>query len=178
MPKKSKDGWCIATFAGGCFWGTELHYQRIPGVVSTCVGYTQGRVERPTYGEVCAGRTGHTEACQIIYDPKQVSYRTLCEKLFATIDPTLRDQVGRDYGTQYRHGIYAHSDEQLEDANAFVAAEQSKLPPDKMVVTEGKRATVFWPAEDYHHQYLQKGGRFGSSQSATKGCNDPVRCYG
>ena len=73
MPTKSKDGLCIATFAGGCFWGTELHYQRIPGVVATCVGYTQGRVERPTYGEICTGRTGHTEACQLIYDPKRVS---------------------------------------------------------------------------------------------------------
>ena len=84
--------------------GTELHYQRLPGVIATAVGYTQGRLERPTYNEVCGGRTGHTEACQLIYDPKVVTYTELCEKLFTTIDPTLRDQVGNDYGTQCAHG--------------------------------------------------------------------------
>ena len=92
-------GWEIATFAGGCFWGTELHFQRVPGVVSTCVGYTQGRVEKPTYDGVCAGKTGHTEACQVIFDPKKCSYTELCETLFKTIDPTLVNRVGNDYGT-------------------------------------------------------------------------------
>ena len=178
VPTKSKDGWCVATFAGGCFWGTELHYQRLPGVISTCVGYTQGRVEKPTYGEVCSGITGHTEACQLIYDPSKISFATLCGKLFKTIDPTLRDQVGADYGTQYRHGIYTHSEEQMEAAKAFVEAEGKSLPKGRMIVTEVKKATIFWPAEEYHQQYLQKGGRFGSGQSAAKGCVDKVRCYG
>ena len=178
VPSKSKDGYCIATMAGGCFWGTELHYQRMDGVIATCVGYTQGKIDRVTYNEVCGGRTGHTEACQIIYDPKKVSYVALCEKLISTIDPTLRDQVGRDYGTQYRHGIYTHTDEQYEVAKALIAAEQAKLPKGKMIHTEVKKAVIFWPAEEYHQQYLQKGGRFGDSQSAAKGCRDPVRCYG
>ena len=102
VPAKSKDGWCIATFGGGCFWGTELHFQRIPGVVSTCVGYTQGKLEKPTYREVCGGRTGHTEATMVLFDPKKVTYSELVEVLLKTIDPTLKDQVGNDYGTQYR----------------------------------------------------------------------------
>jgi peptide-methionine (S)-S-oxide reductase len=232
VPEKSKDGWCIATFAGGCFWGTELHFQRVPGVVSTCVGYTEGRLEKPTYQEVCSGRTGHTEACQIIYDPQKVDFTKLCKVLFRTIDPTLRDRVGNDYGSQYRHGIYAHSDAQLAAAKAHIEVAQAKLPPGRSVVTECKRASIFWPAEELHRtyrrnthyaalaphmplsgspralhvgvspfssipqlltfifllhstmisllteQYLAKGGRFGSPQSAAKQCKDPVRCYG
>eukprot|EP00966_Prymnesium_polylepis_P271486 6272420-Prymnesium_polylepis.1 len=69
VPQQSRDGWEVATFAGGCFWGTELHYMRLDGVVSTCVGYTQGRVRQPMYTDVCRGITGHTEACQLIFDP-------------------------------------------------------------------------------------------------------------
>ena len=178
VPELSKDGFRIATFAGGCFWGTELHFQRVPGVVATRVGYTQGKLQKPSYREVCSGRTGHTEATQIIYDPKKCDYETLCRMLLKTIDPTLKDQVGRDYGTQYRHGIYAHSDGQLATATKILAAEQAKLPRGKVIHTECQRATIFWPAEEYHQQYLQKGGRFGSPQSASKGCADPVRCYG
>ena len=102
----SKDGLALATFAGGCFWGTELHYMRMPGVVATCVGYTQGNLEQPTYAEVCSGSSGHTEACQIVYDPAVCSYEALCAKLFETIDPTVRNRVGNDVGTQYRTGIY------------------------------------------------------------------------
>ena len=178
VPEASKDGYLIATFAGGCFWGTELHFQRVPGVVSTCVGYTQGKLDKPTYREVCGGRTGHTEATQVIYDPKKCDYSVLCKTLLKTVDPTLKDQVGNDYGTQYRHGIYAHSEAQLEVAEKIIAAEQAKLPKGRMIHTECKRAAIFWPAEELHQQYLQKGGRFGSPQAATKGCTDPVRCYG
>jgi len=178
-PTRSNDGrYMVATFAGGCFWGTELHYQRLPGVIATAVGYTEGRVPKPTYKQVCTGRTGHTEACQLLYDPEVVTFSELCDTLFKTIDPTKRDQVGNDYGTQYRHGIYCHSEEQLAQAKAYVARAGRSLPAGKSIVTEVKRATVFWPAEEYHQQYLSKGGRFGSGQSAVKGCRDPVRCYG
>jgi len=113
VPVKSKDGWEVATFAGGCFWGTELHFQRVPGVIATCVGYTQGNVEKPTYNEVCSGSTGHTEGIQVIFDPKECKYTTLCETLLKTVDATLLNQVGNDRGTQYRHGIYPHTDEQV-----------------------------------------------------------------
>ena len=177
-PAKSKDGYEIATFAGGCFWGTELHFQRMPGVIATCVGYTQGKTVRPTYSQVCSGRSGHTEACQVLYDSSQVSFGALCEKLLQTVDPTLRDQVGFDVGTQYRHGIYTHTAAQWSEAQSLLAGLSKKLPKGKMIHTECKPAEVFWPAEEYHQQYLQRGGRFGSSQSAAKGCTDRVRCYG
>lgn len=177
-PAKSTDGYAIATFAGGCFWGTELHFQRVPGVIATCVGYTQGKSELPTYNQVCSGRSGHTEACQILYDPSEVSFGALCDKLLQTIDPTLRDQVGFDVGTQYRHGIYTHTSAQRSEAQSLLAALSKKLPKGKMIHTECKPAEIFWPAEEYHQQYLLKGGRFGSGQSAAKGCTDKVRCYG
>lgn len=172
VPTASKYGdYEVATFAGGCFWGTELHFQRIPGVIATCVGYTQGRVEKPSYGEVCGGTTGHTEGLQLIFDPSVVTYAKLCDKLLSTIDSTAMNRVGNDIGTQYRHGIYPHTDMQAEEAAAAIAREQTRQ--DKKVVTEVRRAEIFWPAEKYHQRYLQKGG-----QSAEKEAKAPVRCYG
>jgi len=161
----------VASFSGGCFWGTELHYQRIPGVIATCIGYTQGAVKRPNYDQVCSGSTGHTEGVQLLYDPTIVSYERLLTKLFNTLDPTLLNQVGNDKGTQYRHGIYYHSDEQLDVARQFIAESQSRYSDP--IVTELSQATVFWPAENYHQRYLEKGG-----QSAEKECEETVRCYG
>lgn len=101
----------------------------------------------------------------VMYDPKKVSYSQLLEVLFKTIDPTLKDQVGNDFGTQYRHGAYCHSEKQLEAAKKIVAREQAKLPEGRMIHTEAKKATVFWPAEEMHQQFLQKGGRFGSPRA-------------
>ena len=100
----------------------------------------------------------------------------LCELLFRTVDPTLRDRVGNDYGTQYRHGIYPHTPQQEALARSAFAKQRAK--PASPIVTELKRAAVFWPAEEMHQQYLAKGGRFGSPQSAAKGSLEPVRCYG
>ena len=99
VPVISRDGrFEVATFAGGCFWGTELHFQRMPGVIATCVGYTQGEVETPTYQQVCSGSTGHTEGIQLIYDPSLCSYEELCGKLLSTVDPTALNRVGNDRG--------------------------------------------------------------------------------
>jgi len=171
----SKDG-CfeVATVAGGCFWGTELHFQRMPGVIATCVGYTQGSVDAPTYEQVCSGSTGHTEALQLIYDPAVCPYERLCEKLFETIAPdaTALNRKGNDRGTQYRHGIYTHTEAQAAAAAAVFESEQ-RLYGSVPIVTELKPATVFWPAEGYHQRYLEKGG-----QSAAKGARESVRCYG
>jgi len=172
VPVRSKDGLDVATFAGGCFWGTELHFQRLPGVVATCVGYTQGEVEKPTYGEVCSGATGHTEAIQMVYDAKAVSYEDLVRKLLSTVDPTLRNRVGNDRGTQYRHGIYPHTDAQEEVAERVLRETQEQCG-EKKVVTELRRAVVFWPAEATHQRYLDRGG-----QSAAKDAPERVRCYG
>lgn len=164
----------VATFAGGCFWGTELHFQRIPGVTATCVGYTQGRPQFPNYDQICSGSTGHTEGIMMTYDPSVISYGELCDKLLSTVDATRLNAVGNDMGTQYRHGLYPNSDEQYEEAIAAILREQSRRDSqDQKVVTEVKRASVFYPAEKYHQRYLEKGG-----QSASKGASVPVRCYG
>lgn len=162
----------VATFAGGCFWGTELHFQRIPGVVATCVGYTQGRIAQPTYEQVCSGTTGHAEAVQLLYDPTVCSYERLLTKLFQTIDPTLLNRVGNDRGTQYRHGVYFHTGDQVMSAERVLGQLRERYA-DKPVVTELLPAQVFWPAENYHQRYLEKGG-----QSAAKNCDERVRCYG
>lgn len=164
----------VATFGGGCFWGTELYFQRMQGVVATCVGYTQGRTEKPNYAEVGSGTTGHTEGLQLIYDPEVVSYSELCDKLFSTIDASRLNLVGNDVGTQYRHGLYPHTDEQYDVAMDAIVREQARRDKwNQKVVTEVKRAAVFYPAEKYHQRKLQKGG-----QSAAKGEAKDVRCYG
>ena len=170
-----------ATFAGGCFWGIQLAYDREPGVLATCVGYTQGNSHThpyPTYSAVSTEETGHTEACLVAYDPALVSYARLAEIMFDRIpDPTMLNRVGRDRGTQYRTGLYAHSEEQLVEAKlAFDKENRTWFGRD--VVTEVKLAGTFWPAEELHHAYLAKGGRFGRPQSSQKGSTDEIRCYG
>lgn len=185
-PATAPEGQDIATFAGGCFWGIELAYQRVPGVTHTSVGYTQGETPNPTYQEVCSGRTGHTEAIQVYYDPKEVSYGKLLDVFFERTDPTTLNRQGNDAGTQYRSGIYYHSPEQKAEAERVMAEVQAKLDAGawpkrvagKKVMVELKPAGDYYLAEDYHQQYLSKGGRMGSAQSAAKGCTDPIRCYG
>ena len=140
-------------------------------MVATCVGYTQGPLAEPTYEQVCSGSTGHTEGLQLYFDPAVVTYELLVEKLLATVDPTALNRVGNDRGTQYRHGIYPHSEAQRAAAARVFEATQATLS--QPIVTELKDATVFWPAEGYHQRYLQKGG-----QSAEKNAPEKVRCYG
>mmetsp|Transcript_684 Transcript_684/g.753 ORF Transcript_684/g.753 Transcript_684/m.753 type:complete len:233 (-) Transcript_684:478-1176(-) len=179
VPEKFDDR-TVATFAGGCFWGLELACQREPGIIATCVGYTQGYSSYPTYGQVCQEETGHTEAVLLVYDPNQVTYARLASLLFDRIpDPTMLNRVGRDRGTQYRTGMYAHSEVQLGEAQmAFDRENRSWKISGRPVVTEVKMATQFWPAEDTHQRYLEKGGRFGRPQSVEKGESEEIRCYG
>jgi peptide-methionine (S)-S-oxide reductase len=108
----------LATFAGGCFWGLELAFQRVPGVVQTAVGYTQGKEKCPNYDQVCAGATGHTEAVIVYYNPKECSYEILLDTFFARVDPTTVNGQGRDRGRQYRTGVYFHAPEQERIATA------------------------------------------------------------
>lgn len=178
-PTKSRDGFDIATFAAGCFWGVEIDFQRVPGVIATCSGYVQGRVEAPTYEEVSAGRSGHTEAVQLIYDPAVVSYEALCAKFWDRLgrDATSYQLVGNDRGPQYRAGIYTVTSDQLETARKSLVAQQAKHKEQIQTEVEAMRG-FFWPAEEYHQQYLEKGGRFNSPQSAAKGDTTPIRCYG
>lgn len=161
-----------ATFAAGCFWGPQLVFERIPGVVHTAVGYTGGKVDNPSYNAVCSGSTGHTEAVEMTYNPTEVSYATLVDRFYDNHDArTLNRQKG-DVGTQYRSGIYYRNDEEREIAEAA----KSKIHG---AVTEIAPLERFWPAEEYHQRYLwEKGGRGGRPQDASKSCTDPIRCYG
>lgn len=160
-----------ATFAGGCFWGLELAYQRVPGVEYTAVGYTQGKEESPTYKQVCSGATSHTEATFVYYDPSVCSYEDLLDVFFDKTDPTQVNGQGNDRGTQYRTGVYFHTPEQEAKAKARFEEEAPKFR--RKIASELKAATPFWPAEKYHQQYLEKGG-----QNAQKGASERIRCYG
>lgn len=170
----------------GCFWSSELIYQRVPCVKHTSVGYTQGHVPSPTYDEVCSGSTGHTEAVQVYFDPAEGSYPELLDVFFKHTDPTTLNRQGNDSGTQYRSGIYYHTPEQKAAAEAAVAQAQAQLDAGTFgrrcagskVVVEVAPAVEYYLAESYHQQYLSKGGRSGSAQCADKGCTDPIRCYG
>ncbi|KAH7482182.1 hypothetical protein KRP22_009816 [Phytophthora ramorum] len=161
----------VATFAAGCFWGVQLAFERVPGVLESSVGYTQGSVDDPTYRQVCSGRTNHAEAIRIVFDEQTVSYDALLSKFWAIHDPTTLNRQKNDRGTQYRSGIYFHSEEQRKAALASKEKYQKTLS--QPIVTEIEEATRFWTAEDYHQKYLEKGG-----QCADKGCETPIRCYG
>ena len=173
-PARSAGGYDIATFAGGCFWGVELRFQRVPGVIATCSGYVQGREEKPTYKEVSARETSHTEAVQLIFDPGVVSYADLLDIFWDRLgtDATRANGVGNDRGPQYRAGVYALSDTQLAAAEASLTKRQARFAAPIATEVEAQLG-VFWPAEEYHQQYLKKGG-----QSAKKKETETIRCYG
>ncbi|KAL0401014.1 UNVERIFIED_CONTAM: Peptide methionine sulfoxide reductase [Sesamum latifolium] len=166
----------FAQFGAGCFWGVELAFQRVAGVTKTEVGYTQGYLHNPTYEDICSGTTNHSEVVRVQYDPKECSYDTLLDVFWARHDPTTLNRQGNDVGTQYRSGIYFYTPEQEKAALESKERQQKLL--NRKIVTEVLPAKKFYRAEEYHQQYLAKGGRFGFRQSAEKGCNDPIRCYG
>jgi len=145
-----------ATFAGGCFWCMEPPYDAIPGVISTTSGYIGGRTVNPTYEQVSSGSTGHAEAIQVVYDPAKVSYEKLLEVFWVNIDPTVRDRQFCDSGTQYRTGIFYHSEAQRKAAEASKAALEKTKPFKAPIVTPIEMAGTFYPAEDYHQDYYLK----------------------
>lgn len=145
----------VATFAGGCFWGVEEAFLKVPGVLSTTVGYAGGITENPTYREVCTGRTGHAEAIQIHYDPEKVDYNQLLEIFWTVHDPTQVNRQGNDVGTQYRSVIFYHTPEQEEKARISIKKLEESGIFRKPIVTELVPVTKFWTAEDYHQKYLQ-----------------------
>ena len=142
-----------AIFAGGCFWCTESDFDKLPGVLSTTSGYLGGHLENPTYEQVSAGTTGHTEAVQVRYDPSKTSYAQLLEAFWPTIDPVTANAQFCDKGSQYRSAIfYGNADEQrLAEASKAALDKSARLPAP--VVTEILPATTFYPAEDYHQDY-------------------------
>ena len=150
------DGLATATFAGGCFWCMEEVFEQVEGVEAVVSGYTDGHVANPTYQEVSAGRTGHTEAIEISYDASRVSYQDLLDVFWINIDPTTPDRQFCDVGSQYRAGIYYHDDEQRRLSEASLAALEKSKPFDAPIVTEIVAATAFYVAEDYHQDYYSK----------------------
>ena len=149
-------GYAKATFAGGCFWCMEPPFDKLDGVISTTSGYTGGREENPTYKQVSAGKTGHAEAVEVLYDPSKVSYRKLLDVFWRQINPTTPDRQFVDVGHQYRSAVFYHNEEQrrLAEETKREMAESGRF--DGPIVTEIVPAGPFWPAEDYHQDYYLK----------------------
>ncbi len=148
----------LATFAAGCFWGIEEAFRKIKGVKSTMVGYTGGRLENPTYEDVCTDKTGHAEAIQIQFDPSEVSYEKLLDVFWSIHDPTTMNRQGPDMGSQYRSMISFHTPEQEEIAKKSKEALERSGRFKNKIVTEILPALTFYKAEEYHQQYYMKRG--------------------
>ena len=145
-----------ATFGAGCFWGVEYVFRRVPGVVDAAVGYSGGRVEDPTYKQVCYNDTGHAEVTQITFDPERISYEQLLDVFWAMHDPTQVNRQGPDVGDQYRSVIFTHSEEQREAAEASRERAQQRF--NKPIATQIVPLEKFYPGEDYHQAYYEKNG--------------------
>ena len=143
----------MAIFAAGCFWCTESDFDKVPGVVSTTSGYIGGHQKNPTYRQVSAGGTGHTEAVQVIYNPAKVNYAQLLAYFWRNVDPTTANAQFCDVGSQYRSGIFYMNDEQKRLALESKTALEKSKPFKEPIVTEITAATIFYPAEEYHQDY-------------------------
>jgi peptide-methionine (S)-S-oxide reductase len=177
------EGLELAQFGLGCFWGAERIFWQAPGVWTTAVGYSGGHTPNPTYEEVCSGRTGHTEAVLVVYDPKVTSYEALLKLFWESHDPSQGMRQGNDVGTQYRSAIYTYTPEQRRAAEASRDRFQKELNAAGYgeITTEIKDAPPFYFAEDYHQQYLAKNpfgycGLGGTGISCPTGTNlSPLR---
>jgi peptide-methionine (S)-S-oxide reductase len=152
MESKSKK----AAFAAGCFWGVEKVFAKIPGVLSTDVGYMGGKTADPTYEQVCTGRTGHAEMLELTYDPSRVSYDELLTTFWEWHDPTTLNRQGPDVGSQYRSVIFTYDQEQARWARRSRELLEKAGVFSGPIVTEIVAAGTFWPAEEYHRDYLAK----------------------
>jgi len=154
-----------ATFGAGCFWGVEAAFRQTNGVIKTRVGYAGGEFENPTYEDVCSHTTGHAEVVEVTYDDQQVSYDDLLDVFWRKHDPTQLNRQGWDIGDQYRSVVFFHDEEQRQDAERSKSELEASGRYRKPIVTAIEPAQTFYPAEDYHQQYLEKRGR--SSCTAT-----------
>ncbi len=148
-----------ASFAAGCFWGVEEAFRCLKGVIKTTVGYMGGITENPNYQDVCTGRTGHAETVEVIYDPTIISYEELLKAFWETHDPTTLNRQGPDIGDQYRSVIFYHNEDQKQAAQASKEKLEKSGKYNREIVTQIIAAPTFYPAEDYHQQYLMKRGR-------------------
>ena len=148
-----------ATFGAGCFWGVQAKFKRIPGVLSTLAGYEGGTLPNPTYEDVCSNTTGHAEVVQVEFDPKKVSYQELLTAFWLMHDPTTMHRQGPDIGSQYRSVIFYHSQIQKDLASSMKQDLERSGKFKKPIVTEIFPAAIFYPAEEYHQNYLEKHGR-------------------
>jgi peptide-methionine (S)-S-oxide reductase len=146
-----------ATFGAGCFWGVEAAFRQLEGVTGTRVGYAGGRLENPSYEDVCSHTTGHAEVVEVTYEPEQVSYEQLLDVFWRKHDPTQWNRQGWDIGDQYRSVVFFHDGEQRATAERSKEREQAEYR--KPIVTLIEPAPTFYEAEDYHQQYLEKRGR-------------------
>lgn len=144
-----------ATLGGGCFWCLEAVFENLRGVRAVDSGYAGGRVENPTYEQVCSGATGHAEVVRVTFEPAEISYREILEVFFSIHDPTTRDRQGADVGSQYRSAIFYHSDEQRATAEAVIGEMEAVGAWSDPVVTEVAPAGTFHPAEEYHREYYR-----------------------
>lgn len=145
-----------ATFAGGCFWCMEPPYDELDGVISTTSGYTDGQTENPTYKEVSSGKTGHTEAVQVVYDPEKVSFERLVDVFWRNIDPTDAGGQFCDRGSPYRPALFYHDEAQRAVAERSLAELEASKPFKEPIVTPIVAASTFYPAEEYHQDYYLK----------------------
>ena len=146
----------LASFSGGCFWGTEDVFRQVPGVVATAVGYSGGHIANPSYEQVCTHSTGHAETVLIEFDPSRVTYKQLLKVFWENHDPTTVDRQGPDIGSNYRSSIWCFSQDQMKEAKLSLQEQQKKLT--NRIVTEIQTAQPFYLAEDYHQQYDEKHG--------------------
>jgi peptide-methionine (S)-S-oxide reductase len=147
-----------ATFGAGCFWGVEMRFREMPGVTDATVGYMGGHVDNPTYKEVCTDKTGHAEVCEVVFDPERIDYETLVRAFFELHDPTQVNRQGPDVGTQYRSVIFVHDEWQREVAERVRSELDASGRFRSPIATSVEPAATFWPAEDYHQQYLARNG--------------------
>lgn len=147
-----------ATFGAGCFWGVEVTFRQIEGVIDAVVGYCGGKTPDPTYRDVCSDETGHAEVVEITFDPARVSYDRLLDCFFTSHDPTTLNRQGPDVGTQYRSVVFYHSEAQRAAAEEARERWNRSGRFSRPIVTEVAPAPPFWRAEDYHQRYLEKRG--------------------
>lgn len=147
-----------AIFGAGCFWGVEAAFRRIPGVHDAICGYAGGKIDNPTYKQVCGDTTGHAEVVEVEYDPEQVGFEQILDAFWTMHDPTTRNRQGPDHGSQYRSVIFCYTPEQQAAAVASRDKQQASGRFGRPIVTEIQPAPAFWKAEEYHQRYFEKHG--------------------